>query len=339
MSLSVSLLRLSYKLSYLAKRSYFMSLALMQGSSSLLSNRRGRRALLYHGVDQVGSTRFNSRFTGAAELRKHIEYFCENFHVVSLEDYISKPAHESKLTVTLTFDDGYHGCYKYVLPLLEEYGICASFFITGAADAKLPALWADVVDVFSALNSSDLNVGDEVFYKNKRGVYVSRICGNSLKQRGLMTGQRFKQCLFDAVGDFTIDPRWQELSDYWLQMSLKEIQSLSSSRYVTIGSHGYYHNNLDIMSPSEIGRELSRSKQFLEAAIRKPIEALAFPYGRYSGGEVLQVSREQGFRTLLAANELGPADHFESGLVGRMAVNPYISFEYQMYCILRGGYC
>jgi hypothetical protein len=32
--------------------------------------------------------------------------------------------------------------------------------------------------------------------------------------------------------------------DYWLQMTTEEIKKASQSPFITIGSHGYYHNDL-----------------------------------------------------------------------------------------------
>ena len=73
-----------------------------------------------------------------------------------------------------------------------------------------------------------------------------------------------------------------ELSDYWQIMSDEEIQNCSKSSYISIGSHSFFHNNLDNISLSEAKQELVDSKKYLENLIQKPITELAYPDGAYS---------------------------------------------------------
>lgn len=86
--------------------------------------------------------------------------------------------------------------------------------------------------------------------------------------------------------------------DYWMQMTTEEINLLSSSRWVTIGSHGYYHNDLAVIAGDALKEELVRSKQFLENVTGKEIKALAFPYGSYSD-TVINEATTAGYTQLL----------------------------------------
>jgi peptidoglycan/xylan/chitin deacetylase (PgdA/CDA1 family) len=329
--------RLLRRVMYYARRMYFSFMTRLGLRQSLLKNRLGKRAIMYHGVDKVGSIALNSRFIARDELRKHFEYYRKNFHIVSLDEYITLPAHESKLTITLTFDDGYAGCLKYVLPLLEEFEFYATFFITGAAESKCPVLWADIIDVFSSLNSRTIRANNEIFKKNMRGRYVCTKSGQSLKERCLVAGLSFKSSLMETIGDFGDDPRWIELEDYWRQMSIEDLRILSKSEYVTIGSHAYTHNRLDSMSLAEVEVELRKSIRFLEQITKSKIDVLAFPCGAFSE-EVIRLARQLGFGKLLAADELSKEEASQPFLFGRMAINPNVEFEYQMYSILRGRY-
>ena len=124
---------------------------------------------------------------------------------------------------------------------------------------------------------------------------------------------------------------------YWLQMTSDEIRELSASPFTTIGSHGYYHNDLSQVSINDASNEMRSSKQWLENITGKPINAIAFPYGNYTR-QVVTEAKKLGFNQLLATDFLFPEDHTDKALSERMTINPYISINNQMIAIIDGKY-
>jgi len=67
-------------------------------------------------------------------------------------------------------------------------------------------------------------------------------------------------------------------------LSAAELRELAAAGF-EIGSHGLTHAALDGLSPAEAEREVLGSKRALEDALGRPVEVLAYPYGR-SGARV-----------------------------------------------------
>jgi peptidoglycan/xylan/chitin deacetylase (PgdA/CDA1 family) len=113
---------------------------------------------------------------------------------------------------------------------------------------------------------------------------------------------------------------------------------MSRSQFVTIGCHGYYHNDLARHGSGDVKSELIRSKEFLENAIQREVDSLAFPYGSYSH-ETVNVAKSLGFTRLLPVEFLFPEDQFDATMRERFILNPYISVNNQMLATIHGKYC
>jgi peptidoglycan/xylan/chitin deacetylase (PgdA/CDA1 family) len=125
--------------------------------------------------------------------------------------------------------------------------------------------------------------------------------------------------------------------DYWLQMTQDEIRKLSASPFVTIGCHGYYHNDLSKISVNDAHNELVNAKRFLENITGKEINAIAFPYGSYTR-EVVAKAKLAGYNKLLATDFLFQEDYNDPYMRDRLTINPYISLNNQMIAIINGKY-
>jgi peptidoglycan/xylan/chitin deacetylase (PgdA/CDA1 family) len=112
---------------------------------------------------------------------------------------------------------------------------------------------------------------------------------------------------------------------------------LSKSKWATIGSHGYYHNDLAKIPVSSSNEEMTRSRQFLESITGKEVKALAFPYGSYTK-EVTKKAKDAGYSQLLATEFLFPDDTNDTSLRERLTINPFISNINQMHANITGKY-
>jgi peptidoglycan/xylan/chitin deacetylase (PgdA/CDA1 family) len=294
--------------------------------------------VVYHGICASDPTRFNSLFLTKKTFEQHLQFYKKYFHVVSLEDYYLARFSEERFNICLTFDDGFANNYKYVLPLIEAYKLPATFFVTGIRDAGYDILWNDCVALAQKFGPVKFQFGKEVFIKNARGGYVSRVDGRQLKE--MLRGESFKTKadLMKILEPWLPAQVKNTVTDYWQQMTLAEIQELSHSRFATIGCHGYYHNDLARHGFEDVKTELIRSKQLLENAIQKKVDSLAFPYGSYSR-ETVNIAKSVGFRKLLAAEFFFPDDPSDPAMRERFILNPYISVNNQMLATIHGKYC
>ncbi len=88
------------------------------------------RILMYHGIDAVSSTEYNTRFISQSAFEKQTRFFAENANCISLDSFFEGNFDKDKMNLALTFDDGYQNNLTRALPILEKYNLPASFFIT-----------------------------------------------------------------------------------------------------------------------------------------------------------------------------------------------------------------
>ncbi|HSU27766.1 MAG TPA: polysaccharide deacetylase family protein [Chitinophagaceae bacterium] len=285
--------------------------------ASLFKKARGSRIVLYHGVCQRDPFRFSTLFVTNKTLEEHIKLYKQYFNVISLEDYYLGRTDPDRMNICLSFDDGFANNYQYVLPLLEKYRVPASFFITGIRDAGDDILWNDFIRM--AAKEGYLSDPDR-----KELVSTLRLKGFEVKaaaMRALELAGFNKQSIE---------------TEHWLQMTEEEIKNLSASPWATIGSHGYYHNDLAKIPAHHAADEMERSKKFLERVTGKNINAFAFPYGTFTT-EVLALAKEKGFTRILGT-DLPQGINEDKVLKARLTINPFISPVNQMYANIAGHY-
>jgi len=264
-------------------------------------DREGKMILMYHGIDKVGSKKYNLRFVGVNDFEKQIVYLKKYFNVISIEEYFEKKFVKGRINIALTFDDGYANNYNYALPILEKYKVPATFFITALNRSDYNILWSDFVDIAATLTDEGIKIKEDQYCK-KGNRWVLRSGNKSLhqviKEKGTFEYKRETfESILKLMNDFRIDKKYFE---YWMLMSDKEIADASKSHLISIGSHGCLHNNLGNIAHADAVNELQKSKEYLENLTQKPCESLGYPDGSYTR-ELIESAYEMGFKYQLAA--------------------------------------
>ena len=79
--------------------------------------------VMYHYVRDGG----NFKAFSTEKFRKQIQYLKERFRIISLQELVEEKPKDR--TCVLTFDDGIKDGFTNAFPILEEFGIKASFLI------------------------------------------------------------------------------------------------------------------------------------------------------------------------------------------------------------------
>lgn len=294
----------------------------------------GRVILIYHGITKHARTDINSRFISTELFEKQIRYISTNFNVVTLSEYFKGVNIPNKITCALTFDDGYLNNLTEAIPILEKYHVPATFFITTIGGAEYNVLWADMLDLHRLTGPDTFTFNNTIFYKGRYEYVQNKI---SLKYLLKNSGWQLKKELVDIIlskNNFLND--WQYFP-YFKLLDQHQIVSLSNSKYAEIGSHGLYHNCLDKLPLPEVNFELVNSKAWLENIIQKEVTSIAYPNGSYTA-EIIDLAEKTGYKTQLAVDYLFSKDELDPRIEKRFGINPYISFNNQIQCILDGKY-
>ncbi len=196
--------------------------------------------------------------------RWHMQQFIEHFlqagyKFISPEqslDFIDN----SQKWICITFDDGYANNLR-MLPLLEQYDVPATFYITTGNVEEQQCFWWDVVyreryrqGVEKSLISREQKMLKEKRHQDILG-YLRREFGSS--------------CL-------------QPWSDTDRPLTIQELQEFARHPLVHIGNHTRDHYLLDRYSYAEVEQQILGAQQDLGNWLGRAPAGIAYPNGNYS---------------------------------------------------------
>ncbi|MBC7875282.1 MAG: polysaccharide deacetylase family protein [Ferruginibacter sp.] len=304
--------------------------------NGLLKNRPGGRIIVYHGIDENGSTAYNTRFINQELFERQIIYFKQNFNIVTLQDYYAGHFNKDRLTIAITFDDGYANNFTRALPILEKYRVPATFFVTAIRQAGYEYLWCDFYDL--ARDSLDtININGEIYIKGKFNHFVSRNSGEYLN---VLLRKRNFQFIAAAMHSITEQSGFDYKKyhpDHYLQMTEAQLQKLAASPFASVGVHGYYHTDLTQIPFDDAVAEMKNARQWLENITGKVIDSIGFPFGAYDK-YLVYAAMQMGFRFILPSLFLQKGDEKIPAMRQRFGVNPFLSLNNQIICLIKESY-
>ena len=297
--------------------------------------------LMYHGITH-NSSPYNKRHLPTKDFIKHLKFLKSYCHLISLEDFFNQKFKSGKINVALTFDDGYWNNYSIAKPLLEEFKIPAHFFITGINENNNlninlpPILWADFIEIASFhklipanFKNYHINLIDQKYIDQKSNQSIQHIIKN------INSDFVSKLELYNSFSKEQQNLIFNQPSEYWKLMNEKEIIETSKSKWITIGSHGYYHNNIGKLHTEMMKEEIITSKNYLENLIQQPIDSIAYPDGSYSI-ESKKYCNEIGINYQLATdNYLFEEDITDKSILKRSGIYDVGHYNNQLFNALK----
>jgi len=271
--------------------------------------RRTITVLMYHGI-VADDEKFHAwTLVRASNFIEQIQYLMENFHIVSMEDALNPAIFETDPLpkVVITLDDGLRDNLTEAFPILQQFRIPATIFVTTEAVQRGKKFWWDqIVQAIEStkatrLDLRDLNLRVYDFHPEKS---PSRQWGpiqrllTDLKRLG--PGEREK-----AVSRILqrLDLRERKHSSSAFDpLSPEDVMRLSSSPLITIGSHTHCHSILTQLTPPEIRKTIQQSLGLLREWANKTIAHFSYPNGDYNRA-VLDIVKEFGMKTAVTTRQ------------------------------------
>jgi peptidoglycan/xylan/chitin deacetylase (PgdA/CDA1 family) len=252
--------------------------------------------LIYHRVTLLPSDP-HLLAVSPENFRAQMRFLKRDFQLVRFEEDWSDlkgPA------VAVTFDDGYADNALEALPILEEVGIPATFFVsTGNLDTLLEYWWDELERIILGDRSmpESFTLRDSRFERTWPTVTLE-------DREELYRKIHLQMMKLDPAGreDWLMQlRRWAQLDETgreaYRAMTDDELRCLAGSKWVTIGAHTVTHTPLSTLSAEQQRREIFSSKHQLETLLGKAITVFSYPFGRkndYNRVSV-QICRELGF--------------------------------------------
>lgn len=204
------------------------------------------------------------------------EFIChfhsQNYRFVSPENVLNGLDPAGKY-VLVTFDDGYYN-HARALPMMEEFNVPATFFVSSSHVVQQKAFWWDVV--FRVLNRIGHSY-TEIQHK------VANYKALSPKQIETQLISQFGENALQVQGDLD------------RPFTPAELFKFAQHPLVSIGNHTRSHAILTNLSAREMEEEIRGAQDDLYAITGKTPVAIAYPNGNCSN-QMIQIALKAGLK-------------------------------------------
>jgi peptidoglycan/xylan/chitin deacetylase (PgdA/CDA1 family) len=211
--------------------------------------------------------------------RQFIEYYLKHDYLFISPDDIMKGLRTDKKYVLITFDDGYFS-NQLSLPILNEYKVPATYFISANHIVSNKNFWWDVVYRERMKRNSS---AEQIF--------------NESRELKLKKNQEIEQYIIDNFGEKALHP----ISDIDRPFTPAELLAFSRDPLVSFGNHTTNHAILTNYSYSEIKSEISVAQDEIFKLTGVNPVTISYPNGNFSQ-EVISVAKEMGFKLGITIN-------------------------------------
>ncbi len=299
----------------------------------------------YHRIgnrDECGYNR-NLFSCTAARLGEHLAVLKDRFQIVSLDQlaHFARRGYAGRRPLALvTFDDGYVDNYLLAFPLLREMGVPAAFFLPTAYIGTRRLLWSDEIAwMLRSSRRSEITLPyAPVPFSLAAGGLESTIRDilRHVRQSAVPIDEQVG-CIREACGG--VAPASGNTGPQFL--SWEQAREMGAAG-MDIGSHTHSHALLARLTPERQREELAASRSVLQAELRTPVRAVAYPVGVPSAytPETCRIARavgyELGFSFMRHANRFPLTDPLD---LGRFPVDSDIgAFELKSRTCFPGFY-
>lgn len=253
---------------------------------------------------------------------KHIK---ENCNPISLTELVQARTEKKVLpeySVCITFDDGFRNNFTTAYPVLKEYNIPATIFVTTSFIDKTGRydgyIWTDYI-LMLLIDSSETNFSDTAIGITNASLNTldEKICLKEqitafLKSKSSEEKERYITNLKNKLKVSEIDHSHPVCSS----MTWEEVQKISADPLITIGAHTVNHPILSQIEATEIDEEIIGSKMILEQKLNRKITLFAYPNGRPQDYNQKAIATAQ--------------NHFDAAISTIEGLSPYDDDHYQL---------
>lgn len=259
-------------------------------------NRKKLLVVMYHGITVQEYTPPIWTQLPLTIFRRQLEFLLRHYQPVSLQTVVSSLYDNRPLperAVLITFDDGLRNNFRHAFPVLQQFGIPATIFLTVNLIGTRQLLWFD--ELFFLMQSAllqerpvsfPLPAAEKLLQDNRLwDAYLVMV--ESLKRCGPYHRNLIMHQLRTAL---PLDH--QPLLDDFGLLDWDEIHDMQNSGLVEFGVHTATHRLLTELADHEWHQEIIAPRQKLQQELSEEITAFCYPNGR-PGHDFLPLHQER----------------------------------------------
>ncbi len=244
------------------------------------------------------------RHLGARPFRLQLEYLTTHHEIWSpdqqLDAVLAQEVDTNRPPVVVTIDDGYQDFYDIAFPILQEYGVTATVFVTTGFIAGHTWFWWDrlawLLDNASP-GKRDWRLGETILTgdascSEERDFLWNAIADHLRFLPFKNTNATLEELSHELGLNLPTSPPEQ-----YAAMSWEQVRNVSAVD-MTIGAHTVTHPILSRVDGKQARDEISDSRHELFEALGQPVNWFCYPQGGPAdfNADTVAAVREAGFR-------------------------------------------
>jgi peptidoglycan/xylan/chitin deacetylase (PgdA/CDA1 family) len=231
-----------------------------------------------------------------AQFRRQMETLAKYCTPIGVDELIRAVEGEPlpQNPVMVTFDDGYRSCHDVTLPILRAVGIRATFFVSTSFIAERRLYWWERIALVMAqtkLTRATITYPEPLELAPQDPKARNKLL-QIVKNTATLDIDRFLNELCLALRVEWNEEIEREYAN-GLIMTWDQVRALARAG-MDVESHGRRHRVLGTLDNDMLADELAGSRTDLEAALGRPVRAIAYPVGR-------SIAREARIRDAIAS--------------------------------------
>lgn len=305
------------------------SLEIVAGRTRRIRARRRILVLMYHELSEDHASLDSWTVVRRRDFMSQMEHLRNRFDVVSLDEALQRmvtPGDHHAPTAVITFDDGYSGNERVLLPIIKNINLPVTIFISTRAVVEGSLYWYDRIIMglqdlrVTDLDLTDMDLGIFRFDRKKGRVRWRGVQQLLQALKALSPGEREKH-VSDILSRLPLDALQK---DELRPLTIDGVRKLADCSLVSIGAHSHCHSILVQLPPAELKQSIALSKQLLEDWTGRSINHFAYPNGNYDL-TVIEAVREEGFVSGFAIRDCWWGQHDSVFAIPRLGIGRYDS--------------
>ena len=231
-----------------------------------------------------------------------MRYIRRRYHAISFGDLALSLAGKKKLkrrSIIVTFDDGYSDNYEIAYPILQQYGLPATVFLSTGYIGTKKVFWFDWV-VYMLSHTSNVTLYSQLFdepIKLNGNVQDRRLAAyKSLAKLKVLPDTDRKVLIAEIESALDIEQP-QEGFLHSRALTWSQVKEMAENG-IEIGSHTVSHPILSNLNADEMYTELRSSKEEIERHTGEEVNVLSYPVGgkRSFNDKVKSAVRRVGYK-------------------------------------------
>jgi peptidoglycan/xylan/chitin deacetylase (PgdA/CDA1 family) len=252
--------------------------------------------VLWHSVepDSINPAFLTGANPTVSQFRKQIEFLVDRYTPISIREFLDLTENRTLLRsykkppVLLSFDDGFKNVVDQALPVLNEFGTPALFFVLGEVikDPDFVPWYVERIHLVRKTSKRHVTFANTSVDLTSRAGYrtLTDLFYDSFTT--CPAGDRPK-LMENLAESLEVDrPNASDLDSDLRFLGRDDLVKLGSTSLLTVGSHAMTHRFLDSLSYDEQFYELQQSHLLLSGCSPSYFPTLAYPGGAFNADTV-----------------------------------------------------